>query len=226
VQKVTYTALATCALFMSGCGQSGGGGSQLPAAGGFAPILISTSGSAIALAVGTTANISVSENAYDGSFYGSSTDPSVVTVSPAHVTSTAQAVRRPFETGVASFQLSARAIGTATVIFTDQGGHGAATIIDVVAAANQVVLSQSSLSFLGTGTTNAQTVTATETNSSGPFTSSTTDCSGIASISPASGDAFTITPTGAGSCSFIIADGSGHTASLSIVVTVTLVGGS
>lgn len=94
-----------------------------------------------------------------------------------------------------------------------------------------VVLSTSSLAFNGTGTSNAQTVTASQISSSS-FAATTAgvgqngSCSGIATISPTSGTTFTVTPVAAGTCTFTIAGAGGQSATVSIVVTTTALGGS
>ncbi|HEV8021736.1 MAG TPA: hypothetical protein VGP41_10760 [Candidatus Lustribacter sp.] len=89
-----------------------------------------------------------------------------------------------------------------------------------------VMLSSSNLAFTATGAANAQPVSAAQANYTGTFTASTTTCGGIATISPASGTAFSVTPVAAGSCSFTIVGGSGQSATLTIGVTTTSFGGS
>ena len=89
-----------------------------------------------------------------------------------------------------------------------------------------MTLSATSLSFTEAGASDAQTVTVTQVNYSGAFTPATTTCSGIATISPTSGTSFTVTPVAAGSCTFTIAGGGGQSATLSVGVTTTTVGGS
>jgi len=89
-----------------------------------------------------------------------------------------------------------------------------------------VTLSSSSLAFTATGASDAQSVTVTQVNYSGAFTPSTTNCTGIATISPASGTSFSVTPVAAGSCTFTIAGGGGQRATLTVGVTTTTVGGS
>ncbi|MDB5041296.1 MAG: hypothetical protein JWN27_2022 [Candidatus Eremiobacteraeota bacterium] len=89
-----------------------------------------------------------------------------------------------------------------------------------------VSLSPPALTFLATGASSAQTVTASVPNYSGAFTAATTTCGSIASIAPAPGSTFTVTPLGVGSCSFTITDAVAHVATLSISVTSTTVGGS
>ncbi len=91
-----------------------------------------------------------------------------------------------------------------------------------------IVLSASSLSFLSLGATNSQTVSASEGNYSGAFSASSTTCSAIASIAlqPGSTTVFVITPVGAGSCSFSVADTLGQSKPLAVSVTTTTVGGT
>jgi hypothetical protein len=95
-----------------------------------------------------------------------------------------------------------------------------------------VVLSSSSLAFTGAGGANARTVTATQTNYAGAFTAATAPtgqpnaCGGIATIAASGGATFTVTPSASGTCSFSIAGGGGQSATLSVVITITTVGGS
>jgi hypothetical protein len=89
-----------------------------------------------------------------------------------------------------------------------------------------VVLSSTSLAFTATGAANAQSVSATQANYTGTFTATTTTCGGIATISPAAGTTFSVTPVAAGSCTFTIAGGGGLSATLTIGVTTTSFGGS
>ena len=93
------------------------------------------------------------------------------------------------------------------------------------AAPGAVELSSATLSFTATGAGYAQPVTVTQASYSGVFTPSTTNCTGIATISPASGTSFSVTPVAAGSCTFTITGCGGQSATLSIGVTTTTVGG-
>jgi hypothetical protein len=93
-------------------------------------------------------------------------------------------------------------------------------------APGAVVLSPASLAFTAAGAASAQSVSATQASYGGSFTASTTTCSGIATISPASGSAFTVTPVAAGACTFIISGGGSQSTSLAVGVTTTGVGGS
>jgi hypothetical protein len=97
--------------------------------------------------------------------------------------------------------------------------------------AGGVVIAPSSLSLLGTGAANAQSVTVSQSNYGGAFTFSTAaagsanSCSGIASEA-GSGPVYTITPDGNGHCTFVVAGGGGQTSTLTIDVTVSTVGGN
>jgi hypothetical protein len=79
---------------------------------------------------------------------------------------------------------------------------------------------------------NAQTTAASQIGYGGTFTASTAaggqanSCSGIATISPATGTAFTVTPAAAGHCTFTITGGNAQSATLTVDVTTTSVGGS
>jgi hypothetical protein len=84
----------------------------------------------------------------------------------------------------------------------------------------------------GTGAANALTFTVSEANYSGTFTVTTPNngnsCSGIATVSPGSGTSattFTVTPQGPGLCDFTVADTNSQTATESIGVTTTTIGG-
>lgn len=64
-----------------------------------------------------------------------------------------------------------------------------------------------------------QSVAVSEIRYSGSFATSTRDCGNVATISPASGTQFSVTPSGAGACSFEFSDPSGNLGSVSIYVT-------
>ena len=95
-----------------------------------------------------------------------------------------------------------------------------------------LTLSTSGLTVTATGATNAQTFTASDPGFTGSFAASTpaagltNSCSGIATIAPATGSgAFSVTPQSNGHCIFSITAGP-QTASLTVDVTTTTVGGS
>lgn len=104
----------------------------------------------------------------------------------------------------------------------NNGGGG------VVQQPQGVQLSVASMSFLGVGSSLAQTIVASEVNYSGAFSASSTTCTGIASIALQSGSTttFSVTPVGAGTCSFSIADTMNQSKSFTVMVTTTTVGGS
>jgi len=96
-----------------------------------------------------------------------------------------------------------------------------------------VTLSTSSISFLGIGTQRSQQLMVSQTGYSGAFTVMTTpngqtgSCSGIATVTPQAGiGPFTVTPVGVGQCLFTVAGAGGRTASLTLGVTTTTIGGS
>lgn len=106
-------------------------------------------------------------------------------------------------------------------------GSSAGTFIGVATPAPETVtLAPSTLAFTATGSSNAQTVSASQTNYTGGFTAATTTCNGIATIASASATSFTVTPVAAGSCTFTITGGSGESGTLTIGVTTTSVGGN
>jgi len=86
-----------------------------------------------------------------------------------------------------------------------------------------VGLSPASLSFTNLGAGNAQSVTAAQSGFTGTFTASGANCTQgsttVATIASTSSNAFSVTPTAAGSCSVTIT-GSGASATLSVSVTL------
>jgi hypothetical protein len=86
--------------------------------------------------------------------------------------------------------------------------------------AGPISLSPNSVSLLGLGSSNAQTVTASETGYTGAFSSTGTACSGIATVA-VSGSTLTVTGIAAGTCSATITDSFNQTKSLSITVTTS-----
>lgn len=86
--------------------------------------------------------------------------------------------------------------------------------------AGPIALSPSSVSLLGLGASNAQTVTASETGYTGAFSSTGTACAGIATVA-VSGSTLTVTGVAAGSCAATITDSFNQTKSLSITVTTS-----
>jgi hypothetical protein len=89
-----------------------------------------------------------------------------------------------------------------------------------------VVPSSTSLTFLAAGAASAQTFTVSEAGYPGNFTATTTNCGGIASIAPPSGRSFTVTAAASGSCTFTIANPFSQSATVSVGVTTTTVGGN
>ena len=103
----------------------------------------------------------------------------------------------------------------------------------VAGSPGPVMLSTPSLSLLGSGAANAQTFTASQSNYGGGFTVTTpaggqpNSCSAIATVSPSSGAGpFSVTGVAAGACSFTVTGGNGQSAPLTVVVTITTLGGS
>lgn len=82
------------------------------------------------------------------------------------------------------------------------------------------------LTFLSTGPSQAQIISATESWFSGPFTFGT-GCSGIAAVTPQAGSAtsFDVTPNATGTCTLTVTGAPGQTQSVAITVTTTSVGG-
>lgn len=78
----------------------------------------------------------------------------------------------------------------------------------------------------------AQSTTASQSGYSGSFTASTpaagqTDsCAGLAQIAPSDGTVFAVTPLAAGHCTFAIQGAADRSATLTVDITTTTVGGS
>jgi Bacterial Ig-like domain (group 2) len=208
--------LLVCGIAVASC--SGG---SAPISGSDAPsVSIPGGGSTLSLAAGASSTVSVSQSNYTGTFAASSSNVAVATVSPGSAQGT--------------FIITGVATGSATISFTDQSGDAVKVPVTVSAPArttspspapaDAVQLSPSTLNFSASGAQYAQTVSASQ-NDTGTFTVFTTTCNGIAAISPISGKAFTVTPVAAGSCTFTIMGGAGQTATLTVGVTTTTVGG-
>jgi hypothetical protein len=96
--------------------------------------------------------------------------------------------------------------------------------------AGALVITPQSLTFIATGASYAKTTQASEANYPGAFMASPSSCidsngtgTTVASIGPASTTSglFTVTPLGAGACTFSITDSLGDLQTLSIGVTTT-----
>jgi hypothetical protein len=89
-----------------------------------------------------------------------------------------------------------------------------------------IAISPQALQFLGTGNSQAQNVQASESGYSGLFYVNAGNCTGVASVSPATPNAvFTVTPLAAGSCYALISDSAHNVAILTINVATTSIGG-
>jgi hypothetical protein len=78
-----------------------------------------------------------------------------------------------------------------------------------IVAPSKIGLSPTSLSFLGVGSNLTSTVAVSEANFTGSYTASTSNCSGIASLTTnaSSTTSFTFSPAGVGTCTYSITDG-------------------
>ncbi len=83
-----------------------------------------------------------------------------------------------------------------------------------------ITVNPTSLAFIGTGAALALPFIASETGYTGVYTESDT-CSGIATVTAGAAGHYTITPSGAGTCSVTIADTFAQKASVAVSVTVT-----
>lgn len=208
-----------------------------------AAIAISLPNGASSLAligIGSSAAIGVNESGYIGQFRLTSTNAKVATVTPSTIQASAVA-RNPLQvhSGTGSFTVTAIGDGATTIWVSDWFGDRAQFAVTVstpspvptpiptpVPTPGAVALTPSALTFTATGAAYALSTTASQSQFSGSFSASTATCSGIATISPSSGTTFTVTPVAAGSCTFTIAGANGISATLSVGVTTTTVGGS
>jgi hypothetical protein len=90
-----------------------------------------------------------------------------------------------------------------------------------------IMVTPSSLSFNGAGSSEQGTETVSESGYTGTIAQTNT-CSGVATVSPASAAApatFTITAVNAGSCTITYADSHSNTATSNVVVTTTILTG-
>ena len=128
--------------------------------------------------------------------------------------------------GAGAFLRAAAACGilaAAGTLAACSGGGGSAA---APPPPGPVSVTPATLAFLGTGPNQAQSITASESNYSGPFVIGT-GCANIAAIAqqPDSATAFSVTPSAAGSCTFTVTGASGQSQSVAITVTTTSVGG-
>ncbi len=198
-------------------------------------IALPNGASSLALIVGATATFSVSEPGYADRFGAISANPNVAAVAPSAIQASSRN-RSALSTGTggASFTVTAMNDGTTQILVGDQLGNRSqfSVIVSPSAASGAVVLSPPSLAFTAAGAAHAQPVNASQVSYTGSFSATTAapgqtnSCSGIASISPSSATAFTVTPVAAGHCTFTIAGGASQSATLTIDVTTTSVGGS
>ena len=122
----------------------------------------------------------------------------------------------PFTGPSANVTVTAIDSGSCMIAVTD--GHGGNQPESItVGPFGPVSPSQNSFSLVVGGVNGSLTVS--ETNYTGTFSTSAPGCSGIASISPGSGTSFTITPSGAGACAIIISDDHGQQAQVNVFVT-------
>ena len=87
-------------------------------------------------------------------------------------------------------------------------------------------VSPASLAFDGVGSSNARTVAVSQAGYGGAFAASSATCSGVATISPSTGRSFSVTPVGAGRCTFVFTGEDGSEVTLDVGVTTTAVSGS
>lgn len=204
--------------------------------------------------VGQTAVLQVSQQGYLGPFTITSSNGAVLSVAPKLQASQRGPAATGTQTIISAngqAYVSALAQGSASISVNGYGGITVAPAqlqnlaigsptpspspsptASPTPTPGAVVLAPNALAFTAVGASNAQSTTASESNYSGTFTAATAaagqpnSCSGIATISPASGTTFSVTPVAAGHCTFTVSGGGTQSATLTIDVTTTTVGGS
>ncbi len=185
-----------------------------------APALTASPTSLTLTGAGATGGFTASETGYAGTITAANGTPTcagIATFSPASGTGP-----------VATFVVTAVAAGICQIKVTDANGQAAAVLVTVNTASSSgsaLTTSTSSLAFTVAGS--AQTFTANESGYSGPLTAAngSPSCAGIATFSPASGTGpgvtFTVTAVAAGTCTIVVSDNHGGSASVGIIVTTT-----
>jgi hypothetical protein len=89
-----------------------------------------------------------------------------------------------------------------------------------------LTVTPATLSFLGTGTSQTQTINASETNYTGSYNVDS-GCNAIATVAVHLGTTnhFDVTPNSAGNCTLTVSGAPGQTQAVAISVTTTSVGG-
>jgi hypothetical protein len=201
-------ALAAIAAAAGHGGGGGGGGSSSPPPGAVSPNPSSLAFSNIGSP--NAQSFSVSETGYSGTFtIDGSACAGVVSISPMTVT-TGQAVAvTPLAVG-----------GPCNLRITDNRAQSANVVVSV-GPFGSVVPSPSSVS-LTVGSPNG-TITVSESGYSGMFTANGSACTGIATVSPASGTSFTVSRVATGNCPITFSDDHGQNArSLALVTSGTI----
>jgi hypothetical protein len=165
---------------------------------------------------GGALTFTATENGYSGTITASTTNcGGVATIAPA--------------SGVgpsASFTVSAVAVGSCQFSVKDATNQTAAVnvIVNPTSTNNPLTASTGAVSFTVPG--QAASFTATETGYAGTLTQ-TSNCAGIATVSPASGTGpsaiFTVTAVAAGICQVTVKDSSNQVTTVGVTVTTTSV---
>jgi len=165
---------------------------------------------------GGTLNFTATESGYSGTITSSTTNcGGVATIAPASGTGPA-----------ASFTVTAVAVGTCQFTVKDASNQTAAVnvVINPTTTSNPLTSNIGAVAFTAPG--QAANFTATETGYAGSFTQ-TSNCAGIATVSPASATGpsaqFTITAVAAGICQVTIKDSSNQVTTVGVTVTTTTV---
>jgi len=204
-----------------------------------APVLqLPGNATSLAISGATTAQFSVSEPGYNGTFTATSSNTAVATVTPMTIQSSSDTRAAESERTVASdsggatFTIETFENGTTTITVSDQNGGSSQFIVTVTGASPApsasptasptatplVVASPAALNFTATGQTG--TVAVSENAYSGSFAAASSN-TGVATVSPASGTSFTISAVAAGTASVTFTDSNQNSSSVSVTVTTS-----
>jgi hypothetical protein len=172
------------------------------------PLMVSTNSLTFNSATAPSQNFTASENFYNR-LISTGGCGGIVSVNPPNGPGPSQ-----------QFTVSPLAAGSCTLAVTDD--HGGSRQISITVL-GQLMVNPSSLTFTDVGPANSKTFVASESGYSGLVTESD-NCSGVATVSPASGNApvtFTVTAVASatgGSCTITVADDHGGSAPVSVTV--------
>lgn len=193
-------------------------------------------GGAMSLALNgaTSAQFTVSEAGYTGSFTATSSNTAVATVTPMTVQSasdarsTQAAHTEAGNTVGATFTITALQNGTTTITVSDQNGGTSQFTVTVTGispspspsptATPLVMASPTALAFGAAGQT--QSVALTESGYSGTFSAGSSNAA-VATVAPASSTAFTVTAVAAGTATLTFTDSHNNMTTVGVSVTTS-----